>query len=126
MPAHPFDASLSHVIAAGLKNIQRLNNEGKAAAVAIEVEHLIEVGGILDRCLLYYGTPRYHEADFERYWKVNRLVYKAKIDEASLEVMMTAWAFLAPDHDTFEREESEPFWDEWRKRHAELTKWQAV
>jgi hypothetical protein len=118
MPPHPFNASLCHVIEAGLKNIRRLNKEGRAADVAIEVEHLIEVESILNRYCLYYGTPRYDDAAFDRYWRENRLAYKAKIDAASLENMMHAWDFLAPDHEAFDEAEGEPFWVEWRKRNA--------
>lgn len=116
MPPHPFNASLCHVIEAGLKNIQQLNTEGRADAVAIEVEHLLEVQDILNRYCLYYGSPRYDDAVFERYWRVSRLAYKAKVDEASLEGMMNAWAFLAPDYHVFDEQEGEPFWDAWRKR----------
>ena len=122
MPPHPFNASLCHVIGAGLKNIQRLNKEGRAGDVAIEVDHLLEVAGILNRYCLYYGTPRYDHTAFERYWRVSRLAYKAKVDDASLEGMMGAWSFLAPDYQAFELEEGDPFWAEWRKRHPDLAK----
>ena len=122
MPPHPFNASLCHVIEAGLKNIQRLNKEGRHDDVAVEVEHLLEVQDILTRYCLYYRTEHYDEAAFERYWRVSRLAYKAKVDEASLEGMMNAWAILAPDYLAFEDEESAPFWDEWRKRHRDPTK----
>lgn len=116
MPPHPFNASLCHVIEAGLKNIQRLNKEGKGDVVAIEAEHLLEVQNILVSYCLYCGSPRYDDAAFERYWHDSRLTYKSKADEASLESMMIAWAFLAPDYQLFAREEDEPFWEDWRQR----------
>lgn len=119
MPPHPLNASLCHVIEAGLKNIQRLNKAGRHDDVAIEVRHLLEVEDILNRYCLYHGSSRYDDAAFERYWRVSRLAYKAKVDEASLVEMMNAWAFLAPDYHAFKDEEAEPFWEEWRKRHRD-------
>ena len=120
MPVHPFEACLNHVIGAGLKNIQRLNDEGRSQDVRVEVEHLIEVQHILNQAILYGGTERYDEAEFERYFHVNRLAYKAKAN-AVTEDMMHAWDFLAPDKEAFEQQESGPWWEEWRKTHPIVT-----
>jgi hypothetical protein len=123
MPPHPFDASLCHVINAGLKNIKRLNAECKPQAVEIEVEHLLEVENILNWFCLYDADSQYSKMvddAFQKYWKENRLIYKAKIEADSLHEMMNAWGFLAPDYQTFRQEEGDPYWDDWRTRNPHI------
>lgn len=118
MPPHPFNASLCHVIEAGLKNIQRLQMAGKHEDVTVEVKHLLLVEAILSSYCLYNGTPRYDKTLFEQYWLVSRRDYMSTIDLESLVDMMIAWEFLAPDRQAFINEEAEPFWVKWRERQS--------
>ena len=95
MPPHPTDACYCHVVAAGVRNIQRLAAAGDLEGLSIEVAHTRFVVELLDSFLLYHGTPRFDESMHRRYWDEVRGTYQAQASSASLAEMEIPWDFLA-------------------------------
>lgn len=98
MPPHPTHASYTHVVQAGLENIDCLLRENAdPELVANEVQHLSSLNEILTKYLLYAdnGDLRWNDSEHRRYWNEIRPAYMRAATRDCIWRYLTGWTFLA-------------------------------